>query len=165
MRRACRESLFELRRAVEVTGEADGLRLATLEDLDLVAPVHAGMAEEESGVNPLDTDPEGFLARFRRRIEMRRVWVVVEGGRLLFKADVQADTPEVVYLEGVWVAPPARGTGLGRRCMRQLARDLLVRTKAVCTLVNEENGRAHTFYRMCGFRLRGTYDTIFLRRD
>ena len=163
MRRACRELLFELRRAMEVTDEVEGLRRATLDDLELIAPVHAAMAEEESGVNPLETDPEGFRARCSRRIEMRRVWVVVADGRLLFKADVQADTPEVVYLEGVWVNPAERSTKLGRKCLRQLCGELLARSRSVCVLVNEENERAHTFYRMCNFKLRDTYDTIFLQ--
>jgi predicted GNAT family acetyltransferase len=166
MRRACRELLFEMGRRVEVAREVEGLRLATAEDLDMIAPVHAGLAEAESGVNPLDVDAEGFRARCLRRIEQGRVWVVIGAdGRLLFKADVQADTPDVVYLEGVYVHPAERGAGLGRRCMMQLCCQLLLRTRRVCLLVNEENERAHSFYRACGFRLRGVYDTIFLRLD
>ncbi|MDQ1610838.1 MAG: uncharacterized protein QOG00_769 [Pyrinomonadaceae bacterium] len=165
MRRACRERLFGLRRAVEITREVEGLRPATRADIDLIAPAHAAMAEAESGVNPLNTDPEGFIARCLRRIEAGRVWVVIENGRLLFKADVQADTPDVIYLEGVWVAPSERNTGFGRRCLTQLCRDLLTRTKAVCLLANDENERAHAFYRMCGFKCEGVFDTIFLRRD
>jgi hypothetical protein len=96
---------------------------------------------------------------------MGRVWVLEQDGKLVFKADVQSDTPEVIYLEGVWVAPAERGKGLGRKCMRQLCRDLLTRTKSICLLVNEETERAHTFYRMCNFKMRGVYDSIFLRRD
>ena len=164
MRLACREMLFQARRHVEVKEEVEGLRRATPEDLDLIAPVHAAMAEAESGTNPLETDAAGFRARCLRRIRRGRVWVLVREGRLLFKADVQADTPDTVYLEGVWVAPQVRGTGLGRRCLSQLCCDLLARTRSVCVLVNEENRQAHSFYRMCGFKLRGVYDTIFLER-
>jgi predicted GNAT family acetyltransferase len=65
----------------------------------------------------------------------------------------------------VWVNPSARGTGTGRKCMRQLCRDLLTRTKSVCVLVNEENERANTFYRMCNFKKSGVYDTIFLQQN
>jgi uncharacterized protein len=166
MRRACRELLFELTRPVEDAREVEGLRPATAADLDLVVPVHASLAEAESGLNPLDEDAEGFRARCLRRIEQGRVWVVVsEEGRLVFKADVQAETPEVVYLEGVYVHPAERGTGAGRRRLKHLGRELLLRTRRVCLLVNEENERAHAFYRACGFRLRGVYDTIFLRLD
>ena len=165
MRLACRESLFELRRAMEARKEVEGLRPATLDDLELIAPVHAQMAEQESGVNPLEVDPEGFRARCARRIEMGRVWVYVEDGKLVFKADIQADTTEVIYLEGVWGSPSVRGTGVGRKCMRQLCRDLLTRTKSVCVLVNEENERANTFYRMCNFKKSSVYDTIFLQQN
>lgn len=165
MRRVCREFLFELRYPLEAGRGGGGLRRATAEDLELIVPVHAGLAEDESGVNPLDTDREGFRARCLRRIEQGRTWVVVEGGRLLFKADVQADTPEVVYIEGVYVNPTERGTGIGRRMMTQLGFELLLRTRRVCLLANEENERAHAFYRHCGYKLRGVYDTIFLRRS
>ena len=162
MRLACRELLFELRRAMTVKDEIEGLRRATLADLEIVAPIQAAMAEEESETNPLATDPEGFLARCKRRIEMGRVWLLQENGKLMFKADIQADTPDVVYLEGVWVNPSERGKGIGRQCLRQLCQQLLSRTKSVCVLVNENNQRAHTFYRMCNFKMRGVYDSIFL---
>lgn len=165
MRLACREMLFEVRQAMQLREEVDGLRRATLADLDQITPVQAGMAESESGINPLDIDPEGFRARCARRIEMGRVWILEENGKLIFKADVQADTPDVIYLEGVWVNPVERSKGFGRKCMRQLCQDLLSRTKSVCVLVNEENERAHTFYRMCNFKVRGIYDSIFLRRS
>jgi predicted GNAT family acetyltransferase len=165
MRLACREMLFEVRQSMQIREEVEGLRRATLSDLDQIAPVQAGMAEAESGINPLEIDPEGFRARCARRIEMGRVWILEENGTLIFKADIQADTPDVIYLEGVWVNPAERSKGFGRKCMRQLCQDLLSRTKSVCVLVNEENQRAHTFYRMCNFKVRGVYDSIFLRRS
>jgi uncharacterized protein len=165
MRLACRELLFELRQAMQVREEVKGLRRATLDDLDRIAPVQAAMAEFESGLNPLEVDSAGFRARCARRIEMGRVWVLEQDGKLIFKADVQADTPDVIYLEGIWVNPTERGKGIGRKCLRQLCRDLLTRTRSVCVLVNEESVRAHTFYRMCNFKMRSTYDTIFLRMN
>ena len=162
MRRACRELLFELKRRIDTTREVKGLRPATLADLHLIAPVHAAMAEAESGVNPLEKDREGFLKRYARRIDKGRVWVVVENNQLLFKADVQADTTEVIYLEGVWVSPSERGTGFSRSCLNQLCNQLLEQTRSICVLVNEENEKAQVFYRMCGFKKISVYDTIFL---
>jgi predicted GNAT family acetyltransferase len=164
LRLACRELLFEVCRAMRTDEEIAGLRLATLGDLEQIAPVQAAMAESESGINPLAVDPDGFRARCARRIEMGRVWVLEENGRLIFKADVQADTPDVIYLEGVWVNPAERGKGTGRRCMRKLCQDFLSRTKSVCVLVNEQQVRAHTFYRLCNFKMRGIYDSIFLHQ-
>jgi predicted GNAT family acetyltransferase len=109
-------------------------------------------------------DPDGFRARCARRIEMGRVWMLEQDGDLVFKADIQADTPDVVYLEGVWVNPLKRSKGIGRKCLRQLCQELLTRTRSVCVLVNEDNERAHTFYRMCNFKMRGVYDSIFLEQ-
>lgn len=169
MRRACREVLFELRRHAlgglsRLLGEpGGGLRRATSDDIDLVAPVHAALAEAESGVNPLAADPAGFVRRSLRRIEQGRTWVVIEGDRLIFKADVQAETPDCIYLEGVYVHPAERGTTLGRRHLTELSRLLLARTRVICLFANEENERAQRFYRMCGFKARAVYDTIYLR--
>ena len=163
MRLACREFLFECRRGMQIRHPLEDLRKATIDDLDRIAPIQAAMAEEESGRNPLKADPEGFRARCARRIEMGRVWVLEEKGELIFKADILADTPDVVYLEGVWVSPAARHRGIGRKCVRQLCQDLLDRTKSVCVLVNEENLGAHTFYRMCNFKMSGVYDSLFLQ--
>ena len=165
MRFACREFLFELKTSVETRSEVKGLRLATLDDLHLIAPIHAALAEAESGINPLEKDREGFLNRCARRISKNRVWVLIEDDKLIFKADVQAETSELIYLEGVYADPIARGTGLARRCFTQLCETLLTRTRSICVLANEDNEKAHAFYRMSGFRCVSNYDTIFLHKE
>jgi predicted GNAT family acetyltransferase len=160
----CRELLFEQKFPVEVKEPVRGLRKATLADLDLVLPVNARMAEAESGVNPMEKDPIGFRLRCARRIEQGRIWVLVQEGRLSFKADIMFETPDVIYLEGIYVAAEDRGQGVGLRCLSQLTRNLLVRTKTVSLLVNELNQAASNFYLKAGFKLRAHYDTIFLRQ-
>jgi GNAT superfamily N-acetyltransferase len=165
-RRLCRELLFEQRWLDEEESHAPvpGLRQATLNDLHLVMPAHAAMAYAESGVDPLEVDPSGFRMRLARRIEQGRVWVWIEHDRLIFKADVIADTPEVNYLEGVYVNPAERGKGYGLRCMAQLGRALLARTKALCLLVNEENQEAINLFYRAGYKVSSYYDTIFLQQ-
>jgi len=163
IRFACRELLMELRWPVQVREEVVEMRLATPDDIELLLPVHAQMAFEESGINPLETDPEGFHERYARRIERGRSWICVEEGKLTFKAEVVSDTPDAVYLEGVWVSPAKRETGYGVRCMSQLARNLLSHSKSLVLLVNDENKKAQRFYQKAGFSLRAAYDTIFLK--
>ncbi len=165
MRLACRESLFEMRYQSERGQQVEGLRLATLAELDLIIPVQAKMAQDESGINPLERDAEGFRQRCCRRIEQGRTWVVVQEGNLLFKADIISDTEEVIYLEGVWTNQKLRGSGHGINCMSQLSKELLQRTKAISLLVDQRNKRAQAFFRKCGFRLLTTYDTIFLEQE
>ena len=139
------------------------LRPARSEDLELVVPIHAQTAFEESGVNPLDMDPSGFRERCARRIKQGRTWVAIEAGRLKFKADIVSDTPNVVYLEGVYVSPEHRGNGYGGRCMTQLTNHLLERTKSVCLLVNQKNSAAQASYRKAGYEFREYYDTLYLQ--
>lgn len=161
-RLSCREMLYEQRWPVEVREAVRGLRQATLDDLHLIMPVHARMAFEESGVNPMERDPVGFRLRCARRIEQGRVFVWIDEGRLIFKADIVADTPEGIYLEGIYVSEEERGKGYGLRCLSQLSRNLLARAKSVCLLVNESNWKAQAFYLSAGYKLRATYETIFL---
>lgn len=161
-RLVCREHLMEQSWPVEVREAVPGLRLATAEDLEQVMNVQAEMAFEESGVDPRAKDPEGFRRRCARRIEQGRVWVWTEEGRLVFKADIISETPDVTYLEGVWVAPERRGQSLGLRCLSQLGRELLARVRAVTLLVNEQRPEALSFYRRAGYRACSQYDTIYL---
>jgi ribosomal protein S18 acetylase RimI-like enzyme len=159
-----RELLFEQRWPVEVREPVEGLRRATTADLKLVVPAHAQLAFEESRVNPLENDPMGFRTRCERRIQQGRTWVLVEGGRLIFKADVVAETPEATYIEGVYVSPDERGKGYGSRCISQLSHILLERTASICLLVNEQNRRAQAMYKKVGYKLRAYYDSIYLQR-
>jgi uncharacterized protein len=163
-RLACREWLLEFSRPTEAHEPVSGLRPALPEELELVMPIQAELAFAESGVNPLDVDPEGFRERCLRRIEQGRTWVVVENGLLVFKADVISKTPEVVYLEGVWLREDRRKQNAGTHFMSDLLRRLLNDTKSICLLVNETNKWAQGFYRKCGFNFRATYETIFLPR-
>lgn len=163
-RLACREWLLEVSRPAEARERVSGLRPALPEELELVMPIQAELAFAESGINPLDVDPEGFRQRCLRRIEQGRTWVVVENGLLVFKADVISKTPEVVYLEGVWLREDRRKQNAGTHFMSELMRRLLKDTKSICLLVNETNKWAQGFYRKCGFNFRATYETIFLPR-
>ena len=158
----CREVLYEQQWPIEVPEAVSGLRLATQDDLDGVVKMHARLIFELNGRNPLEIDPQGFRLRCARRIEQGRVWVWIEHGRLIFKADIISDTPEVIYMEGIYVDPAERGKGYGLRCFAQLSRILLQRTKSICLLVNEQNHEAQAFYSKAGYRPRSYYDTIFL---
>jgi len=161
-RLACRELLLELQIPGLREQSAAGLRQATENELDAVMEIQAQLAFEESGVNPLETDPQGFRRRCLRRIRQGRTWVLFQDGQLVFKADVISETREVVYLEGIWVADYKRNDGLGARCMSELSANLLTSAKSLCLLTNELNTGALAFYRKCGFLFRATYETIFL---
>ena len=163
-RLACREWLYELNWPSALSAAASDLRPATATELELVMPVQAELALAESGINPMDVDPKGFRQRCLRRIQQERTWVVVEDDRLIFKADVISKSKAVVYLEGIWMRDDHRSNGSSVQFMNELTQRLFTDAKSICLLVNENNQRAQSFYRKCGFRFRATYETIFLPR-
>lgn len=161
-RLVCREMLFEQRATTTFEGIND-LRPASVKDLDKVLAVNASMAFQEAGVSPMQNDPGGFRARTARRIEQGRIWVWVQADRLVFKADVVAETPEVTYLEGVHVHAEERRRGYGLRCLSSLSSILLARSQSICLTVNEKNKHAAKLYEKVGFQFHSHYETIYLR--
>lgn len=140
-------------------------RPARLDDLRLVMATHARMAVEDFGLpDPLLTDPIGFAQRCVRRILQQRTWIIVSGNTLIFKADVVAETPEAVYLEGLYVQPALRGQGFGLKCLAELCRRLRKPDRSICLLVNERNESALRFYQTAGFQVRSAYTTVFISR-
>ena len=162
-RLVCRELLLEQRVPPLLRRYIRGLRLATPSDTNQIMEVNAAMAFEESGVNPMERDPEGFRRRTARRIEQGRYWVWTRRGRHVFKADVIAETPEAAYLEGIYVSPEERGKGYGLSCLSQVGQALLARTGAVCLTVNEQVRDTLSFYSKAGYQLSSYYDTIYLQ--
>ena len=141
--------------------EVANLRPATPADLEHVVQAQAAMAFEISGVDPLQKDPAGFRARYLRRIEKERVWVLIENDRLVFKTDVLADTPHASYIEGVYVRPEERGKGLGRHCLTGVSRKLMARGKAIYLFVESQDTRTRSFYLNLGFTIAGQYDLLY----
>jgi GNAT superfamily N-acetyltransferase len=160
-----RQLLLEHRWPIELRHPVPALRPATLSELSLVVPAHAELALTESGINPLEIDPDGFRQRCARRIEQGKTVVLTENDRLIFKAEIVGDTASTIYLEGVWVDPQERGKGYGLRCLSQLTRTLLLRSASVSVLVNERFEAARALYSRVGYKLNSYYDTIFLHRE
>jgi len=77
------------------------------------------------------------------------------------RAEVLEFSPDVNYLEGIFVDPDERGRGYGLECLSQLTRMLLRHKSSVCLLVNQRNTAAQAFYRKAGFKFRCMYDTTF----
>jgi predicted GNAT family acetyltransferase len=164
-RLACRELLMEHAQMPMVDGPVPNLQPATAKDLETVMNINADLLQAECGINPINKDLEGFRKRLLTRIEQGRIWTWKRENRLIFKADVFAETPAMAYVEGVYVHPMGRGQGHGVRCMTQLSRLLLKRSHSICLLINERKRRLQNFYSKSGYQPRGWYDTIYLHRE
>ena len=152
---------LDLREPFKGCEGVEGLRPATLDETEAMMSIQAEMIFEESGTNPLESDLEGFRGRCMRRIEQGRVWTLIKDGRPVFKADVIAETPETVYLEGVYVSPQERGKGYGRRCLSQMGSILLERTKSMCLFVDALDAKTQTFYKSVGYTFHSHYDLLY----
>lgn len=161
-RLTCTELLFEMSFPF-VTQECSwNVRLAKPEELEKVALAHAEVAFAESGIDPMVKDRAGFLKRTLRRIEKNRTFVVFDGDKLVFKADIVAETVDVIYLEGIFVAPEFRGRGIASGCLSKLATKLLTRVENICLLSNVEFKAAHRSFLKAGFKNTDRSTTIFV---
>jgi uncharacterized protein len=162
-RLVCREHLFELKDVPSSANAPVDLRPAAIDDIEKVMAVNSSMAFEEGGISPLQRDPGGFRSRTARRIEKGRVWVWIEDNRLIFKTDVVSETPEVTYLEGLFVHPEERRKGYGLRCLAKLSAILMDRSRSICLTVNQDNKKAIALYSKAGYQINSQYETIYLR--
>jgi GNAT superfamily N-acetyltransferase len=161
-RLVCTELLFELNFPFLVQKCDWNVRLAEAGELELIAEAHAEIAFAESGIDPLQKDREGFLKRCLKRIQKGRTFVVFENGKLVFKADIVAETSDVAYLEGIYVAPEFRGKNVGSSCLSKLSLQLLNRVEHICLLSNVEFKNAHRSFSKAGFKNTDCCQTIFV---
>ncbi len=155
--------LFVLTKVLSAREPIAGLRLARSEDLEEVMQSHARDCAEQTGVDPLKQDATGFRHRVRARIERARIWLIRDEQGIAFKATVVAETEDAAYLEGIWVRPDLRGTGLGRAAVKEVCRSLLGRHPAICLLTQTDHPRLISFYQGIGFEPIATYSAIRLQ--
>jgi ribosomal protein S18 acetylase RimI-like enzyme len=160
-RLTCTEALFEAGFPFPVLDSKFEVTNATAEWLEQVAEAQAEVAFIESGVDPLARDREGFLRRCARRIEQGRVFVVTDGDKMVFKADIIAESGGVAYLEGVYVNPEYRGHGIGSSCLAALTVKLLERFDHVSLLSNVNMTSAHRCFLKAGYRQTDVCTTLF----
>ncbi|MBI1351607.1 MAG: GNAT family N-acetyltransferase [Actinomycetales bacterium] len=138
------------------------VRLAEMDDLDLLLPACIEMFTAEVGVSPV---AGGLTAAYRSRIaelvRAGRSFVRIDGDTVVFKAEVGALAGSVSQVQGVWVDPQYRGRGLsesGMAAVVRLGRRSLAPTMSL--YVNDFNTAARKAYRAVGFRETDTFATI-----
>ncbi|MDX6743316.1 GNAT family N-acetyltransferase [Actinocorallia sp. A-T 12471] len=129
------------------------VRRASMSDFDTLYPACVAMFTEEVGVSP-DAGDGGMLyrARVAELIRAGRSFARIEGGRVVFKAEIGAITPYACQVQGVWVNPESRGQGLSEYGMSAVVAMSLRDIAPVVTLyVNDFNTRARAAYHRVGF--------------
>lgn len=140
------------------------LRRSNAADYLDVLPACVAMFEEEVGYSPMTFAARAYQERVRCLIADGRSYIVRESeptGNILFKAEIGAVGGQVAQVQGVWVDPQHRGTGLsapGMAAVVLAARASIAPT--VSLYANGFNTRALATYRRVGFEQVGTYATV-----
>lgn len=139
------------------------VRRARLDEVDEVLPASAAMFTEEIGYPPYTGSDREYRRMVTSLISAGYTFVVTEGHRVVFKADVGSLAAGVAQLQGVWVAPERRGQGLATPAMRAVVQQVIETIAPTVTLyVNGYNEPALRTYHAAGFRQVGTFATVIL---
>lgn len=132
------------------------------DEIDVLMPACIAMFTEEVGISPLAGDG-GLLyqARVAELIGAGRSFARIEDGKVVFKAEIGAATPQACQIQGVWVAPEHRGRGLSETGMAAVLRYALADVAPVVSLyVNDYNTAARKAYTRVGFREVGAFMSV-----
>src|SRR3954449_2622011 len=138
------------------------VRPVGLAELDTLLPAAVAMFTEEVGVSPLRIDGgAGYRARVADLVRAGQSLAWIEGGEVLFKAEIGAVSRGVCQVQGVWVAPAHRGRGIGAAgtaAVVEYARTAIA--PVVSLYVNDFNAPARAAYERVGFREVGRYASV-----
>ncbi|MFE2095099.1 GNAT family N-acetyltransferase [Streptomyces sp. NPDC057582] len=132
------------------------------DEIEILMPACVAMFTEEVGISPLAGDG-GLLyqARVAELIGTGRSFARIEDGKVVFKAEIGAATPQACQIQGVWVAPEHRGRGLSETGMAAVLRYALADVAPVVSLyVNDYNTAARRAYARVGFREVGAFMSV-----
>lgn len=139
------------------------VRLARLDEADLVLPAAEHMFTQEIGYPPYRGNPRSYRTLLEKLIERRHTYVIVERGQVIFKADLGSVALGCAQIQGVWVHPDRRGEGLGTAAMAGVVENVLRDVAPMATLyVNHYNLAARATYERIGMQQIGTFATVLL---
>ena len=137
------------------------VRLVQPRELDVVLPACIAMFTEEVGVSPIGADGGvAYRARMADLITAGRSFARIDDGKVIFKAEIGAVTPQACQVQGVWVPPEARGRGHAVHGMAAVVRAALQLAPVVTLYVNDFNVPARAEYRRVGFTQAGTFMSV-----
>ncbi|MQA35545.1 GNAT family N-acetyltransferase [Modestobacter roseus] len=138
------------------------VRPVALGELETLLPAAIAMFTEEVGVSPVRVDGgAGYRARVTELVRAGHALAWIEGGEVLFKADVGAVSGAACQVQGVWVAPRLRGQGIGRSGTAAVVEYARAAIAPVVSLyVNDYNRAARATYERVGFQQVGTYASV-----
>ncbi|MFI9510079.1 GNAT family N-acetyltransferase [Nocardia sp. NPDC052566] len=133
------------------------------DELDRYLAAAIAMFIEEVGVDPRAGDGgRGYRRRITGLIESGRAWARFEDGEVVFKAEVGSLSRRTGQIQGVWVHPERRGSGLGTTGTAAVANAVVASGRTASLYVNDYNKIARRAYGRVGFRQIATFATVLL---
>lgn len=140
-----------------------GVRLVTLDDLDVYLPAAIEMFIGEVGVDPCAGDGgRSYRRRLAALISAQRVFARFEDGQVVFKAEIGSLSRRVGQIQGVWVDPARRGEGFGGGGTAAVAAAIQAQGRIPSLYVNSFNLPARAVYQQVGFSEVGTFATVLV---
>jgi uncharacterized protein len=138
------------------------VRRVRSDEIDILWPASVAMFTEEVGVSPTIGDGgASYRARLAQLIRSGRAFARIEHGRVIFKAEIGAVTPQACQVQGVWVRPDCRGQGLAAPGMAAVVVEAARSIAPLVSLyVNEYNHPARAAYRRAGFTETGRFMSV-----
>jgi hypothetical protein len=136
------------------------LRPGTRRDVDALAGAAAMMHHEEMRGDTAPPDGSAWRARMTQLVDRGWSWAWMESGRVVFKAELSAWTPDVVQVQGVFTDPSRRGRGVATAGMAALCSMLLESVPLVSLYVNAYNAGALRVYDRVGFVKQSEFATV-----
>ncbi len=138
------------------------VRRVRMDELDILWPACVAMFTEEVGVSPTIGDGgASYRARLQQLIRAGRAFARIEDGRVIFKAEIGAATPQACQIQGVWVRPEFRGQGLAAPGMAAVVVESARSIAPIVSLyVNDFNAPARAAYFRTGFVDTGRFMSV-----
>ncbi len=132
------------------------------DELNILMPACVAMFTEEVGISPMAGDGGAtYRARVSELIRAGRAFARIEGGKVIFKAEIGSVTPYACQVQGVWVNPERRGEGLAAGGMAAVVREAQRSIAPIVSLyVNDFNVPARAAYHRVGFSQVGTFMSV-----
>ncbi len=135
------------------------VRLLTPDDYPSYLEASVGMYTEEIGSSPFKYGG-GYDLFVMQRLRDQDAFGIVEDGTVIFKADLGPKHGGQAQLQGVWVKPELRGTGLSVPALAGMLRLAMRRFPLISLYVNDFNTPAMRAYERLGFVEVGALATV-----
>ncbi len=153
-----RQPLMLLEEPPEPTPDPRVRRLTT-DDYQSYLDASVSMYTDEIGSSPFKYGP-GYERFVMDRLRAGEAYGIVEGGKVIFKADLGPKLRDQAQLQGVWVSPDRRGEGISVPALSGMLRLAMRDYPTISLYVNDFNTPAIRAYEKLGFVEVGALATV-----